>query len=45
MVDRQQLAMEIGSPQQDNQTQAGPKNDTQRLHEDDTQMLWGGSSG
>ncbi len=44
MVDRQQLAMEIGSPQWDNRTQAGPKNYTQRLPEDDTQMLRGGSS-
>jgi len=39
MVDEQQLAMEIKSPQHDNQTQAGLENDTQRLHEDDTQML------
>jgi hypothetical protein len=39
MVDRQQLAVEIGSPQWDNRTQVGLENDTQRLPKDDTQML------
>jgi hypothetical protein len=42
-VDGQQLAVEIGSPQWDNWTQASLENDTQWLPEDDTQMLWGGS--
>jgi hypothetical protein len=44
MVDEQQLAMEIGSPQWDNWTEAGLKNYTQRLPKDDIQMLRGGSS-
>ncbi len=43
MVD-EQLAVEIGSPQWDNQTQVSLENDTQKLHEDETQMLWSGSS-
>ncbi len=44
MVDEQQLAMEIGSRQWDNWTEAGLKNYTQRLPKDDIQMLRGGSS-
>jgi hypothetical protein len=31
--------VEIGSPQWDNQTQVSLENDTQKLHEDETQML------
>jgi hypothetical protein len=39
MVDRQEFTVEIISPQWDNRTEVGPKNDTQRLLKDDTQML------